>query len=174
MAEYGVLHQEPRYKVDNFVDELMGRSREVIAIVGPEIKRLVISMIEQFTAFKCAHYLITLDNVRFVNTMWMQDSGKLVLTFGMGSKPADRDMPKHLIVDTFVTELVRDSVPESFRDEMAGFVRALVWQFSLIKKHALIDLSKFPFTTPQWINDRELIIGLLYNGKPYTPKQARF
>ena len=83
-------------------------------------------------------------------------------------------MPKHIIVDTFVREVVRDSVPDEFRDECADFVRALVWQFALIKKHTALDLSALRFSTPQWINDRELVIGVLYKGKPYTPKQARF
>jgi hypothetical protein len=174
VADLSVLHQEPRHRVEQFVDEMLTRSRDVVAVMGPEFERLLRNMLDQFDAFRTAHYLITFKDVRFGQIVWLQETGQLLLAFVLAPKPHDPDVPRHAVVDAFVRGVVGRTVPDEFRDECEGFLRSMVMQFAMLKKtHSQIDLDAIAFATPTWVSDRELRIDITHHGKPFLPREAR-
>lgn len=168
-----VLHGEPGYKKDEFVDEMTMRARSTLAEMGGRLELLLRDLVLTMHSFQSAHYLITLADVRFVETRWLQD-GRLLLTFGIGANPDESEFVKHAIVDTWVDDVLkRNPVPVDFRNEIGTFFRGMIWQFLLIKKHSNIDLREIRFGSPSWINERQLVIGITYDGRPFGPKTAR-
>lgn len=174
MAEYGVLAGEPRHKVDDFVDEVLTRTREVIAEVGPALEQLLRDMIAQFHTFRAHHYLITLQDVRFEWVRWTRE-GQLVVEFS--ADPAlphmDDDVPRHESVDDFVDGVVGRTVPEDLRDEFAQFTRGMVMQFAVLKKNRALTLRDIAFGTPVWHSDRQLVTKMTYQGEPLCPQGVR-
>lgn len=171
---YEVLDSEPRYHVDGFVDEMLSRTRTVIADMGPRLERLLQHMVAQFHVFQERNYLITFDAVHFAQTRWMQD-GNLVIDFVLHTEAAEMpDFPRHLVIDAFVDEVIRRNVPMSLRDEMSAFTRMLVHQFMAWKKHAPgVALERITFGDVQWFGERTLVIAMKYQGEPLTPKTVR-
>ena len=176
MSDYEVLHAEPRHHVDDFVDELIERARDVVSKMGPKLEGLLRDMMQQFVAFREAHYLITLDDVHFLEPKWLRDVGDLLIGFGVGAAaPAQEDMPRHVVIDDFVDSVVKRHVPESMRQEFTNFARGMINQFAALKKHWLaLELHEISFGTPEWFNDRTMRVPMRYKGKPFTPAEARW
>lgn len=174
MAEYEVLHQEPRHRVDEFVDEMLGRARLTVAAMGPAFERLLREMVAQFQAFQARHYLLTLERVRFEWMRWTRD-GHLVIEFtpdGLAAPPADPPL-RHQVVDAFVDDVVGRAVPDALRGEFSQFVRGMVQQFALLKKHALaLDLGAVEFDRLEWLTDRQLAIRMTHHGQPLVPRDV--
>jgi hypothetical protein len=174
MAELQILHSEPRYKVETFVDEAVERSRQVVAQTGPALEGLLRDMVATFQAFREAHYLITLDRVRFQWIRWTP-TGEILIVFGLGPTMVDKDMPAHEAVDGFVDAAVAWYVPDELRGEFRGFVRAMVMQFAMLKKwHLDLDLEAIRFDRPRWHGDRTLVIGMRHRGRPLGHREARW
>src|SRR5213592_64560 len=101
MAEYNVLHQEPRYKVDSFVNEVLGRTKDVLAEMADELERLLKDLVEQFKKFQADRYLLTLDDIKVAGMHWNKD-GYLWIELQTRSPLQDDDPQPHQIVDEFV------------------------------------------------------------------------
>ncbi len=174
MAEYEVLHAEPRHRVDEFVDELLGRARLVVVAMGPALERLLREMVGQFQTFQARHYLLTLERVRFEWVRWTRD-GHLVIEFvadGVAAPPADPAL-RHQVVDAFVDDVVGRAVPEALRGEFSQFVRGMVHQFAVLKKHALaLDLDAVAFDRIEWLTDRQLTIRMTHHGQALLPREV--
>jgi hypothetical protein len=175
LAELQVLQGEPRHKVETFVDEVLERSRQVVAQAGTAFEGLLRDIIASFQAFRQAHMLITLDRVRFQWIRWTPD-GKLLIGFGLGPGMIDKDMPRHAVVDAFVDDVVGRSVPDELRQEFAGFVRGMVNCLAMLKKwHLDLDLEALRFDRPYWHgDDRTLVIGMRHHGRPLGHREARW
>jgi len=171
VAEYSILAGEPRYKVDHFVDEILTRTREVIAEVGPALEQLLRDMVAQFNTFRERHYLITLQDVRFEWVRWTRD-GKLIIEFSadpaMAHKP--EDVPRHESVDAFVDGAVGRAVPEDLQEEFAQFARGMVMQFAMLKKSRPLTLRDIAFGVPIWHTDRQLVIKMTHKGEMFLPQ----
>lgn len=175
MAEYEVLHSEPRYKVDSLAEEITGRFRRVLDEMGPRLVGLIQNLCVSVGTFRESQYLITFDQIRIVDSRWLAQDGKLMLTFALGDKIAEREVEfRHKLVDNFVEDTIGTHVPETFRDECSDFLRAMIFQFSMIAKHALsVSLRSITFDAPEWINDRQMLIGMRLDGHAFTPREAR-
>jgi len=174
MSEYQVLAAEPRYKVDEFVDEVIGLARLVIAEMGVSLEALLKDMIEQFAIFKDQHYLITLDGVRFNWIRWIHETGQLVIEFGVGAHPEEELLPRHEVIDTFIDGVIVRTTPIGLRNEFSTFLRGMIAQFSVLKKHTDIILRDIRFERIRWATTRQLVIQLSYQGRPFTPQEARW
>lgn len=170
-----ILHSEPQYKIRDTVEEFLGRSRLVIRDMGLTLERLLRAMIAAFGAFQERHDLATLDGVRFEWIRWT-NHGDLVIEFSVGQArpPADHeDRPRHVVIDAFVDDVVGRTVPESLREEFAGFLRGLVVQFGLLAKHNQMALRRVAFGRPAWSGDRVLTMAVTHHGRPFTPGLVR-
>lgn len=177
MAELSVLHQEPRHKVDTFVDEMLVRARGVVAEAGPALERLLRDMIAQFNTFQARHYLITLKDVRFEWIRWIRETGQLVVEFTVDPNLGKFDEVselRHEVVDAFVDGVVGRTVPDALRGEFSQFLRGMVTQFAAIKKHSPIDLTRIDFRQIEWLTDRRLSVRMTHHGRPFTPQEARW
>jgi len=182
MSEYQVLAAEPRYKVDEFVDEVIGLARLVIAEMGVSLEALLKDMIEQFAIFKERHYLITFDDVRFNWIRWIHGTGQLVIEFGVGTHPEEELLPRHEVVDAFIDDVITRTMLTptmpitsiTLRNEFSTFLRGMIAQFSVLKKHTDIILRDIRFERIRWATDRQLVIQLSYQGRPFTPQEARW
>jgi hypothetical protein len=174
MAEYQILRSEPRHRIDDFVDELLARAREVIADLGPALERLLRDMVAQFQTFRERHYLITLRDVRFEWVRWTPD-GRLVIEFSADpTLPRKPDPPelRHVVIDAFADGVVGRTVPEDLRGEFRQFLRGLVHQFAALKKHAPVDLPLIAFDRVEWLTDRRLAIRMTHRGRPFLPQDV--
>jgi hypothetical protein len=86
MADYGVLHSEPRHKVDEFVNEIIGRRGEAIQELGPELARVVSAFVDQFAAMKKQNPAITLRSIRFERMRWTAE-GRCVFDITHNKRP---------------------------------------------------------------------------------------
>ena len=173
MSELQVLHAEPRYKVENFARELEDRTRDVVHIMGFQFETLLRRVVDALDQFKIANLLITLADVHFTGIGWQRD-GRLLLTFAAVQLPHNGDdVPRHLDVERFVTDVVGRAVPDAFRDECTNFIRGLVFQFALIRKHTTISLRAIKFKHAEWINANQLAVMILYHNRPLAPRDVR-
>jgi hypothetical protein len=164
-----ILQSEPQHKIADFVDEMTERARDVIAVLGPEMQGMLRDLLSSFRVFLDAHYCITFKDVRIVETRWLKE-GRLLITFALGANPDPTPFARHIIVDDFVDDTLAKFVPEEFRDEMSGFIRAMVYQFAMMKKHSGIDLRRITFATVQWPNERQVLIPINLDGRPLAPR----
>jgi hypothetical protein len=173
MAEYEVLHGEPRYKVDTLVGEVLERTRRVITEMGPRLEGLLRDMIEQFHSFRARNYLITFDDVHFAQARHMQD-GHILIDFLIGEHEPAPDFLRHAVIDAWVDDVVQRHVPESLRNEFSGFMRGTITQFAALTKHAPVSLRAFTFDRIEWAGERTLSIAIKYRGEPFTPQTVRW
>lgn len=173
MAELQVLHGEPRYTVENFVDEMTERSRGVIRLMGPQFEMLLRRIVDSLDQFKVTNMLITLRDVHFTGISWQRD-GRMILTFaGARLRNNAEDIPRHADIEAFVSDVVGRTVPEEFRIECENFIRGLVFQFALIAKHTSIALRAIRFMNAEWITDAQLAVMIKYHKRPLAPRDVR-
>lgn len=173
MSEYEVLHAEPRYQVDDFVDEVLWRTRNVIAEMGMKFENLLRDMMRQFDAYRQRNYLIVLDGVHFAQTRWMTD-GTVRVDFAIGAHKTDDEFLRHAVIDEFVDSIVQRYVPTALRNEFSGFFRTMVTQFAALKKHSTMLLSGFTFDDVQWASESQLSFTVRYHGSPFIPSMVRW
>ncbi len=164
------IDKEPTYQVNEFVDELVSRARLVLRDMGRELESMLKNIVQAMDTFKEAHLLITLRDVRFDETSWLKESGQLMFKLALGAAPPDPDMFQHVVVDSWVAEVVGRAVPPEFVRECALLLRALVMQFAMLGKMGF-DLTTITFDRPTWVSDR-MLITVRSNGKPMLPRDA--
>lgn len=169
-----VLHGEPQYKVRELVADFLGRSRLVIHEMGEQIEPLLRAMATEFDAFRERNLMILLDGVRFEWVRWT--AAGVLIEFSVGAvlpqaDPADRE--RHAVIDDYVDGIVGASIPEGLRAEFAGFLRGIVMQFGLLKKHNNVSLREFTFGRPQWVSERVMKFEVKWKGRPFVPGLVR-
>ena len=175
MAEYSVLSSEPRYKVDEFVEELIGRARLVITEMKPALEQLLQSMVQQFELLHGDDLAFDFKALRFQQIRWVKE-GRLVIGFETVHRVVEDEPEKlhHEAVDTFVDDVVGRYVPVELADELKQFLRGMVMQLALLKKHQLgLDLTELRFGPARWHGDLQtgsMIIDFLYNRQPFGPQ----
>lgn len=170
---FEVLDSEPRYYVEGFVDEVLWRTRHVIAEMGLKFERLLRDMMRQVDAFQARNYLITFDDVHFIQTRWMTD-GTVRIDFAVAKMNVEDFPLRHQVIDEFVDGIVMRHVPPTLRNEFSNFFRAMITQFAALKKHASMLLSAFEFGEVQWTGAQQLSIAVRYQGQPFVPSMVRW
>lgn len=173
MSEYGILHDEARYRVDGFVDEVLWRTRNVITEMGFKFEALLRDMMRQFDAYQQRNYLVVLDGVHFAQTRWMTD-GTVRIDFAIGSHADAGDFMRHEVIDAFVDTVVQRYVPRALRDEFSAFIRTMITQFAALKKHSSLLLSGFTFGDVEWASESQLAFTIRYHGEPFIPSMVRW
>ena len=180
MAEYGILHQEPRYKVDDFAAEVLGRREATIQKMHGELKLLATSLIRAITSIKADKPWMELDRVHVDQIQWAPD-GTLVLMMDLpgilvlaGKEHGDAEPMYH--VDEFVAELMmHDHAAEPLTYEIAQMIAALVDQFSALAKHKpAFALEDVAFENVRWLEGSRLALDMTYRGRALTPETARW
>lgn len=171
MSEFEVLHDEPRYKVDSFVNEILGRTKDVIAEMSEELERLLRDLVDQFKKYQEDHYLLGLDHVKVKEMTWTKD-GHLSLSLHIpGGRFKDDDVQPHQVVDEFVASVVAKFVPLSIQRECSHFLRGMIMQFAALKKTQGINLRLIKFSSFRWVSMAKFVSLMTLDGKPYTPTQ---
>jgi hypothetical protein len=173
LAEYQVLHQEPRHRVDEFVDEVVERRKATIDAMRPALESLVRNFCDQFESLKQAAPALHMRGVVFAETKWSKE-GRLVVEFGYDPQK-DHDLGPRYHVDELVREIVeKNGKLVVLFDELSQFVGMMVDQFMLLKKtHLAIDLTAITFDDMRWLN-QALIFDINLHGKPFVPREARW
>lgn len=171
MAELAVLHQEPRHKVTEYVNERLGRREATVRVMRPALITLATALCQQIEIMKSEHSTLNLARLRFAQVAWTP-TGQLVIDFEYGEQATD---DARYFVDEVVEEIVSRSVRVTpVQSEIAQFIASMVDQFGLIKKHNVhLNLDHITFEGVRWL-DRELIIDIRYEGKPFGQREARW
>jgi len=143
--------------------------------MGTALEALLRAMATEFATFRDRNYMITFEGVRFEWTRWT-NQGDILIEFSVGqvlpqANPEDR--PRHEVIDEYVDAVVGASVPEELRAEFGGFLRGLIMQFGLLKKHNNLSLRGMTFERPAWLGDRVLKIAVKHDGRPFVPGLVR-
>lgn len=171
MAEFSVLQGEPRYKVDSFVTELVGRRQETIQLMRPALLKLLAAFAEQMDMLRLSYLGLDLTILRFNQPTWTKD-GKLLLSFQQQAGTPDKHEPRYH-VDELVTEILgRESHLAPMQDELSQFFSAFVDQFSVLRKHYSLDLTRVTFPALRWLANGMLECSILYDGTPLAPRTA--
>jgi hypothetical protein len=172
MAETEVLHQEPRYKIAQWVDEILGRWELVERDLHGELKQLLEVLAAEVVKLTEVNTDLT---GRIGSIEWLKGSGKLLIRLSkerVASTPRERHQ-----VDDWVDAAVaawKDAVPELIRRELAEFIRGVVTQLALITKHnPSITLRGITFERPHAWGEDCVIIGILHAKRPLLPHDAR-
>lgn len=173
MAEFSVLHDEPRHKVVDFATEILERRRTVIQEMRPQLSALIEGLLKAFSAMKQKDPLLDLARLRVEEVKWTKD-GRLALwlsTMGLlDSITSDR-----YYIDNLVAELVdKDQHMNPCSGEIAQFMSAMIDQFGFYKKHNVdFDLTEVRFSEMRWIDGR-LVFDMTYRGEPFgRPETVR-
>lgn len=171
MAELSVLHSEPRYKVTSFVTELIGRRQETIQAMRPALLKLLAAFAEQMDMLRLNHLGLDLTILKFKQPTWTKD-GTLLLSFQQ-MEAHDDEPAERYHVDELVREIL-DREPHllPMQDELSQFFSAFVDQFSVLKKHYLLDLTRVTFPALHWLPNGILECSICYDGKPLAPRTA--
>jgi len=172
MGEFSVLQGEPRYKVDGFVNELLGRRQATIQAMRPALLKLLAAFAEQMDMLRLSYLGLDLTMLKFKQPTWTKD-GKLLLSFQQLEAPAE-DVIERYHVDELVIEILgREPHLLPMQDELSQFFSAFVDQFSVLHKHALLDLTRIAFPDLRWLANGMLECNIFYDGKPLTPRTAK-
>lgn len=158
-------------RVNAFKDEVLGRAHDLIQEMGHEFERVLRRLVEQLQQFKEQYLLIGLSGVRFAETMWLLD-GQLQLRF-MIDRPVPPDPELfHAVIDPYVDDVVEDfDLPSDFKQELSGFLKGLMLQFAVIRKHEQhVDLRQIRFEDFRWVEANVLRCHIRYRGKVLTPR----
>lgn len=161
MAELEVLHAEPRYKVEAFAAEMLGRRHATIQLMRDSLRSLVVGICESFEKIKLQIPAMDLNQVIFAETKWTKE-GYLDISIGYGQIP-DGEARYH--IDELVMEIIdRNNRLMGIRDEMAQYISGMVDQFSVLKdRHPLCDLKGVTFTDFKWM-DGHLLFQIRHHG----------
>lgn len=173
MADLEVLHQESRYKVTSFADEIKDRRRLTIQSMRPALQALLVGLCDYLEGMKDDIAALEYDRVVLAQSIWTPD-GRFVIEFGYQPRQsADPNARDH--VDELILDIVRhNSRLLPLFDEFARFCAALVDQFSALKKtHTHVNLDKITFTNPRGL-DKDLIFDLKHEGKPFSHREVRW
>jgi hypothetical protein len=170
-AQNGLRLGDPGHKVREFNAEVLGRAAEMVSEMGHEFDKALRRIVEHLGQFKQELLLIGWSGIRFAETKWLVD-GQLEMRF-MVDRPVPPDPELfHAIVDPFVSDVVEQfELPSDFRDELAGFVKGLMLQFAVIKKHVpSFDLRAVRFERFAWTSYDVLRCEINYAGKKLLPR----
>lgn len=173
MGAYQVLHSEPRYKVDNFVSEIVGRRQETIQLMRPQLMKFLTVFAEQIDMLRLSYLGLDLTILKFRQPTWTR-AGVLVLTFQQIEQAPETPEPRYH-VDEVVNE-VFDHEPRlaPMKEEVSQFLAAFIDQFSVMRKHGLIDLTNVTFPGVRWAPDGALLCDIVYDGRPMGPQDVRW
>jgi len=73
-----IMEAEPRYKIQELVSEIIGRRDEAVRLMQPELNKLVVGLIDQFSAMKKHNPDLELSSVKFERIRWSPD-GKIIV-----------------------------------------------------------------------------------------------
>jgi len=74
---------EPRYQIEDIVNEIIGRRDQAIQDMSDELKGLLTGLVDQFSAMKKWDSRIDLKTIRFTRKRWINDYGRSVLVFDL-------------------------------------------------------------------------------------------
>lgn len=171
MAELGVLHQEPRHKVTDYVAERLGRREATVKAMRPSLTTLATALCQQIEVMKAEHSGLNLTRLRFARIAWTP-TGQLAIAFEYGDQATDDE---RYFVDEVVGEIVARNVRmQPVQSEIAQFIASMVDQFALIKKNNVhLNLDRITFDGVRWL-ENELVIDIRYEGKPFGQREARW
>ncbi len=152
VADAGILFSEPRYKIDEFVDEIAERRATIQRDLRDQLERLRYTLLEQFARRVAVG---ALGRVGFGTPRWTPD-GRLIIDTWLS------DVPTH-------TRSVGEIMGQ-VREQLDTLTRGLVDQVAMLKKHALLfEPRHLRFGTPRWQLDGTVVMDLRYRGRPFQP-----
>lgn len=158
-------------RVNEFKREVLGRASDLIGEMGQTFDVFLRRVVDQLAQFKCEYLLIGWSGIRFAETKWLLD-GQLQITFSV-----DRPMPPdpelfHEVVDPYVDDVVGDfDLPADFKAELAGFLKGLMLQFAVIRKHEpQLDLRWIAFEDYRWVEANVLRCYITHRGRRLVPR----
>lgn len=172
MAETEVLHREPRYKIAEWRDEILGRWELVERDLHDELIKLLEVLAAEMVKLTEVNNELT---GRIGSIDWLKGSGKLIIRLSKDratGTPRDRHQ-----IDEWVDAAVSawaDAVPELIRREMAEFIRGVVTQLAIItKSNPSLTLRQITFDRPHAWGEDCVVIGILHAKRPLLPHDAR-
>ncbi len=87
MAELGVMQNEPRYKLEEFVEEIAGRRDQAMIALAPQLKSLILGLVDQFAAMKKHDPDLSFESIRFHDARWIMSDGVLVIGITHNKRP---------------------------------------------------------------------------------------
>ena len=182
MSEYQILHAEPRYKVDDFVDEVLGRWELVERELHSQLLFLVRGLAESILKLAEGNPRI---NGRIDSIAWLEDGKLLICLATDGTDYAAEREPHQL--DRYVNSALEawPKVPVGLRREIADLLRGFVTQLGVIAKHnPAVRLRRITFGMPQLgqseharrrsRGDDKIEIQLFHEDRPFGPREARW
>lgn len=182
MAPLQVMEGTPRYQIDDFVAELLGRRQSTIQAMRPVLRSLVAELLRTIMAIKDERSWVDLDRTTVKQVEWAEEDGSWLIGLDLPGRvyvPGKADpnkMPQRYHVDELVAEIfARDYEARPLTYEVAQFVAAFVDQMSAIKKHQdHLDLTRVTCVNFRMLGESVIAFNLRYQGLPFLPQQARW
>lgn len=152
MAETEVLFNEPRHKIDEFVDEIKERRAAVEQVLREPLEQLCYTLLEQFVRRIATG---SLRHISFGTPRWTLDG--------------------RLVIDTVQRDVAHGPRPvaqvvSEFREKLDALRQGVIDQVAMVRKHALLfDPRQLRFGAPRWHLDGTVMVDLYYRGRPFQP-----
>lgn len=172
MSEYQVLSGEPRYQINDFVDEVLGRWQIVEAELHEELVRMVRSLAESMLRLQESDARVS---GRIESIAWLEN-GKLMIRMATDDLRYASERERHQL-DRWVDAALENwpAASELIRREIADLLRGFVTQLGVIAKHnPSVRLRRIAFGRPEAWGDDVLFVQLLHEDRPFGPLEARW
>ena len=83
---FEVMENEPRYKIEQLVEEIAGRRDEVICALSEPLKAMVLGIVDQIAALRKHNPDVALRGIRFEDVKWTRD-GKITIAVSLNGRP---------------------------------------------------------------------------------------
>ncbi len=172
MSEFQVLHGEPRHKVNDFVDEVLGRWQQVETDLHTELVQLIQRLADSMLKLKEGNKAVT---GRIERIAWLEN-GKLMIRLATDGLRYAAERENHQL-DRYVNKALEawPTATKEIRQEIADLLRGFVTQLGVIAKHnPSVRLRRIAFGAPQAWGDDVLFVQLLHEDRPFGPLEARW
>ncbi len=170
------LDSEPRHKIDDFVKEVLGRTSLVVNEMSKAFERMLHDVVTRLVALKEDDPTLDLRALKFEYVRWTPD-GKMIMEFAQSLRDGgqnDGPRARHQVIDEFVESVVGRTVPEEMNEEFKQFMRGMIMQFAVLKKHnASISLGDISFDNVRW-HDGKIVMDVARDGRPFGRRDARW
>lgn len=168
MAEYQILHDEPRYKVDQWRNEMLFRRQDALGNLRG-MRREMRQLLVDLARAMCARFPEELAG--YFEAKWLKE-GCLVIELlrhrGRMQSPEPMFGIDELVDDALTTMVP----PVGLRDELRKLAAGLTDQFAAMKRsHQHLDLTQIRFRT-RWLNTRCFVVEVVHHGRPLGPRDV--